>query len=155
MTVVDFTTRYPEAMALKEITAEAVANALVSVYTRLGIPSEIFTEQGRQLTAECMKEVNRLLQVKHLLTTPYHPMCNGLVDNFNKTLKNMIRRTCEEQPKNWHLYLDPLLFANREVPQATTGFSPFELLYGRSVRGPLSILEELWSEDSEPSPDKT
>ena len=141
-------------MALKEITAEAVANALVSVYSRLGIPSEILTDQGRQFTAECMKEVNRLLQVKHLLTTPYHPMCNGLVENFNKTLKNMIRRTCEEQPKNWHLYLDLLLFAYREVPQATTGFSPFELLYGRSVRGPLSILEELWSEDSEPSPDK-
>ena len=93
-----------------------------------------------------MKEVNRLLQVKHLLTTPYHPMCNGLVENFNKTLKNMMRRTCEEQPKNWHLYFDPLLFAYREVLQATTGFLPFELLYGRSVRGPLSILKELWSE---------
>ena len=142
-------------MALKEITAEAVANALVSVCSRLRIPSEILTDQGRQFTAECMKEVNRLLQVKHLLTTPYHPMCNGLVENFNKTLKNMIRRTCEEQHKNWHLYLDPLLFAYREVPQANTGFSPFELLYGRSVRGLLCLLEELWSEDSEPSPDKT
>ena len=154
LTEVDFATRYPEAMALKEITAEAVANALVSVYSRLGIPSEILTDQGRQFTAECMKEVNRLLQVKHLFTTPYHNMCNGLVENFNKTLKNMIRRTCEEQPKNWHLYLDPLLFAYIEVPQATTGFSPFELLYGRSVRGPLCMLEDLWSEDSEPSPDK-
>ena len=102
-----------------------------------------------------MKEVNRLLQGEHLLTTPYHHMCNVLVENFNKTLKNMIRRTCEEQPKNWHLYLDLLLFAYREVPQATTGFSPFELLYGRSVRGPLFLLKELWSEDSDPSPDKT
>ena len=66
LTVVDFATRYSEAMALKEITAEAVANALVSVYSRLGIPSEILTDQGRQFAAECMKEVNRLLQVKHL-----------------------------------------------------------------------------------------
>ena len=35
-------------------------------------------------------------------------------------------------------------FAYREVPQASTGFSPFELLYGRSVRGPLSVLKESW-----------
>ena len=79
LTVVDFATRYPEATALKEITAEAVANALVLVYSRLGIPSEILTDQGRQFTAECMKEVNRLLQVK----TPAH-----------NTLPSYVQRTC-------------------------------------------------------------
>ena len=33
------------------------------------------------------------------------------------------------------------IFAYREVPQASTGFSPFELLYGRAVRGPLDIVK--------------
>ncbi|KAJ1123231.1 hypothetical protein NDU88_001704 [Pleurodeles waltl] len=37
-----------------------------------------------------------------------------------------------------------LLFAYREVPQKGVGFSPFELLYGHSVRGPLSIVKEGW-----------
>ena len=37
-----------------------------------------------------------------------------------------------------------MLFAYREVPQSTTGFSPFELLYGREVRGPLDVLKEEW-----------
>lgn len=37
-----------------------------------------------------------------------------------------------------------LLFAYREVPQASTGFSPFELLYGRDVRVPLALLQEMW-----------
>ncbi len=37
-----------------------------------------------------------------------------------------------------------LLFAYREVPQESTGFSPFELLYGRNVRGPLDVLKEIW-----------
>lgn len=148
LTLVDYSTRFPEAIPLKDISAESVANAMVSIYSRMGIPSEILSDQGRQFTAECMREVNRLLKIRHLLTTPYHPQCNGLVESFNKTLKTMIKKMSKEQPKCWNHYLDPLLFAYREVPQATTGFSPFELIYGRSVKGPLSILKEIMTDDS-------
>ena len=42
------------------------------------------------------------------------------------------------------MLLPYLLFAYREVPQSTTGFSPFELLYGREVRGPLDMVREEW-----------
>ena len=72
-------------------------------------------------------------------------MCNGLVERFHATMKQMLRRMCAERPKDWDKYLPALLFAIREVPQETLGFSPFELLYGRSVRGPMAILRELWS----------
>ena len=75
-----------------------------------------------------MKEVTWLLSIKQLTTTPYHPMCNGLTEKFNGTMKNMLKRLYSEQPRQW-------LFAYREVPQESTGFSPFELLYGRAVRG--------------------
>ncbi|XP_077334566.1 uncharacterized protein LOC143975892 [Lithobates pipiens] len=46
--------------------------------------------------------------------------------------------------KDWERYLPHLLFAYREVPQESTGFSPFELLYGRRVRGPLDLIRETW-----------
>ena len=81
-----------------------------------------------------MKEVSRLLSMKQLVTTPYHPMCNGLVERFNGTMKQMLKRMCAERPKDWDRYLPALLFAYREVPQESLGFSPFELLYGRTVR---------------------
>ena len=54
---------------------------------------------------------------------------------------------CAERPKDWDRYLPALLFSYREAPQESLGFSPFELLYGRTVRGPLSILRELWSRE--------
>ena len=44
--------------------------------------------------------------------------------------------------KNWDKLIPYLIFAYREVPQASTEFSPFELLYGRNVQGPLDILWE-------------
>lgn len=100
---------------------------------------------GTQFTSDLMKEVGRLLSVKQLNTTPYYPMCNGLVEKFNGTLKRMLRRMCAELPKDWDRYIPALLFAYREAPQESLGFSPFELLYGRTVRGPLSILKELWT----------
>jgi len=70
-------------------------------------------------------------------------MCNGLTEKFNGTMKSMLKRLCSEQPRQWHRYINPLLFAYREVPQESTGFSPFELLYGRAVRGPMTILKQL------------
>ena len=44
---------------------------------------------------------------------------------------------------------NPLLLAYREVPQESAGFSPFELLYGRAVRGPMTILKQLWMKEVE------
>ena len=59
----------------------------------------------------------------------------------------MRRRMTTERPTDWDRYVEPLLFAYREAPQASTRFSPFELLYGRTVRGPMCILREMWSKE--------
>jgi transposase InsO family protein len=145
LTLVDYATRYPEAIPLKSITTEAVAEALIDIFSRLGIPDEILSDLGTQFISDLMKEVARLLKVKRLTTTPYHPMCNGLVERFNGTLKAMLKKLCVSNPKQWDRFINAALFAYREVPQESTGFSPFELLYGRTVKGPMSILKSLWS----------
>ena len=51
------------------------------------------------------------------------------------------------KPKDWDRYVGPILFAYREVTQDSLGYSPFELLYGRTVRGPMSILRELMTNE--------
>ena len=88
MTLVDYATRYSEAVPLKFISTEAVAEALVNMYSRLGIPQEVLSNMGTQFVSQCMKAVSRLLGLRQLMTTPYHPMCNGLVEKFNGTLKS-------------------------------------------------------------------
>ena len=63
----------------------------------------------------------------------------------------MVNMLCQEQPKEWDHFLPAALFAYREIPDQSLGFSPFELLFGHSVRGPMHILKQLWtSEDAEP-----
>ena len=135
LTLVDYTTRYPEAIALPRIETEHVAEALVEIFSRMGVPQEILSDKGSQFTSELMREVGRLLSLRQMTTTPYHPMCNGLVEKFNRTLKKMLRKMCAERPRDWDRYLPALLFSYREVPQESLNFSPFELMFGRSVRG--------------------
>ena len=54
----------------------------------------------------------------------------------------MIRSYCFENEKDWDEGIHMLLFAARESVQESLGFSPFELVFGHTVRGPLKLLEE-------------
>ena len=105
----------------------------------LRIPNEILTDQGSNFQSQLLRELYRLLHVDAIRTSPYHPQTDGLVERFNQTLKAMLKRTASEEGKDWDKLIPFLLFAYREVPQESTGYSPFELLYGRDVRGPLDI----------------
>ena len=147
LTLVYYATRYPEAEALPTIETERVAATLVSTFSRVGVSREMLTDIGSQFTSTLMAEVSRLISMKQLTTTPYHPMCNGLCERFNGTLKQMLKQMCTDCPRDWDKYLNAVLFAYREVPQESLGFSPFELVYGRSVRGPMSILKELCTKE--------
>ena len=60
----------------------------------------------------------------------------------------MLRKYASEDGKDWDRLLLYVLFAYREAPQESTGFSPFELLYGREIRGPLDVLKEEWETKS-------
>ena len=128
----DYATRYPEAVRLRNIDTETVAEALLHMYSRLGIPEEVLSDQGTQFMSSCMQDVSRLLSINRLTTTTYHPTCNGLVKRFNDTLKKMLRRLYSKQPRQWHRFINPLLFAYREAPQEATGFSPLKTGRGRS-----------------------
>ena len=151
LVICDYATRYPEAVPLHSIDAEHIAEELVKLFSRVGVPKEILTDQGSNFTSQLLAEVYRLLKVKPIRTSPYHPQTDGLVERFNQTLKTMLRKCAKEEGKDWDKLLPYLLFAYREVPQASTGFSPFELLYGRQVRGPLDILRESWESSSKSS----
>lgn len=75
-------------------------------------------------------------------------MCNGLCETFNRVLKEMLKAYVQLKPQTWDQYIHYLSFAYREVLNESPGFSPFDLLYGRGIRGPLAVLKEEWEEPS-------
>ncbi|KAL7871516.1 hypothetical protein SRHO_G00064990 [Serrasalmus rhombeus] len=123
-----------------EATSKAIAQELFLLCSHVGIPKD--TPFVSWLVAELCK----LLCIKHLPTSVYHPETDGLVERFNQTLKRMLRKVVAQDGRDLDLLIPYILFAVREVPQASTGFSPFELLYSRRPRGLLDVVREAWEQ---------
>ena len=99
--VVDYATRYPEAVPLEKIDAESIADAfmgifsrvlmgifyrvLMGIFSRVFFPRDILSDNGTQFVSQVIRDVTRLISVKQLFSSPYHPMANGLCEKFNGT----------------------------------------------------------------------
>ncbi|XP_071948879.1 uncharacterized protein [Antedon mediterranea] len=138
----DYATRYPEAIAIPDQTAVTVAQSLITVFSRVGLPSQIIHDQGTNFMSQIIVELCKKLGIEKIPTTPYHQQTNGLTERFIGTLKLMINSLSHVQRENWDRYIPLLLFSYREVPCEFTGYSPFHLLYGREIRGPLSLFKQ-------------
>ena len=144
LTLIDYATRWVEAVPLKETCTTTVAEELLNIFSRVGLPLVLLSDGGSQFTSEQMEEILRILGIEHSVSTPYHPQTNGLCERANATIKAMIKKLSIDNPTAWDRLLQCALFAYREVPQETTGFAPFELVYGSIPRGPLSLIRDTW-----------
>ncbi len=149
LTVVDHSTRWVEAYAMPEHKSTDVVKALLDYLARYGIVDEILHDLGTDFTSELMQVVLKFYGVCQIQSSVAHPQTNTAVERFHGTLKSMIRALSHEHGIEWDDALPLLLFAYREVPVAEYGFSPYELVFGRYVRGPLSIVYDNWWESSE------
>ena len=89
LTLVDCATRYAEAIPLSSTTTEVVAEALLSIFTRVGFPNEVLNGNCPQFVSSVMSEVSRLMSVHQVHSIPYRPMVNGLVERFNDSLNDI------------------------------------------------------------------
>ena len=142
MTLVDTATRWPEAVPLKDIRTTDVASTLFNIFSRLGLPKQILSDNGQQLVSKYMSEV---MGIERRLFTPYHAQSNGMVERFNGTLKSKLHKLTTDKPHTWDKLIPAVLFAFREIPNTITGYPPFTLMYGRQVRGPADIIVDICS----------
>ena len=142
---VDLATRYPDAVPLSSITTEAVAQALFEICSRVGFPEQVTSDNGSQFTSRHFEAFCNLLEMKHIRTSVYHAQSNGVCERYNGTLKRCLRKLVVDIPRQWDKYVPAALFSFRDTPHETTGYSPFELIYGHKVRGPVEFLAECWN----------
>ncbi len=153
LTIMCTATRFPEAVPLRTIKSPVVIKALVKFCTTFGLPKEIQTDQGSNFTSKNFKQMLIEMGVSHRMSSAYHPESQGALERYHQTLKAMMRAYCVETGREWDEGLPFLLFATRESVQESTGFSPADLVFGHTVRGPMKMLsEQLLSENHSPVP---
>ena len=106
------------------------------VITQHGVREQLLSDQGSNFLSELVLNICKLLDIKKINTSGYHPQTNGLVEKFNSTLIGMLSKSVAKHGRDWDTHLPYLLFAYRTSVQSSTGDSPFFLLYGRGARIP-------------------
>ena len=128
---VDYLIKWPEVFPVADQTALTIARLLVTkIIPQHGVPSQLLSDRESAFLSSLMFENYRLMGIKKLNTTAYHPQTDGLVERFNRTLSDMLAKTVAIGGKDWDDCLPYVLFAYRASPQESTGESPFFLLYG-------------------------
>jgi transposase InsO family protein len=144
LVITDFATRWVEAFPTRDMKATTVAQILINeVFCRHSAPENLLSDQGRSFVGEVIKEVCRLFMVNKIQTVAYRPQQNGLTENFNKTICQMLSAYINDDQTNWDIFLPIILFAYRTSKHKTTGETPFRLLYGRDARLPHPL--DQWS----------
>ena len=83
-----------------------------------------------------LSELVRLLQAEQKYPVPYRPNLMGLVERFNRTWTDMVAMYVGESQNDWDEWLAPCTYAYNVSRHSSTGFAPFQLLYGRQGRTP-------------------
>ena len=151
LTIMCVSTRFPEVIPLRNIKTKTIVKALVKFFTFVGLSRSVQSDQGSNFMSGIFQQVMHELGIKQYKSSAYHPESQGALERFHQTLKNMIRSYCFDTEKDWDEDIHLLLFAVRESVQESFGFSPFELVFGHTVRGPLKLLKEKILSDNDSS----
>lgn len=131
-----YLTKWLETEAVKSAQTEDIINFLVKLICRHGVPAILQSDKGTIFTSDLLSQLSSALGIKHLLSTAYHPQSQGQVDRSHAVLNDCIQIYLTDSLKShsdWDTWLPHITFAINSSKHTTTGFSPFELLYGREV----------------------
>ena len=148
LTMMDRASRYPEASPLRKVSSLVIVEALVGFFTHFGLPKTVQSGCGSNFTSKYFKKKMTELGIKHITSSPYHPESQGTVECFHQTLKSRLRKYCIENEEDWDKGVPYLLFAIRSSINSSLGFTPFDIVFGHHVRGPLNVIREHWDGDA-------
>jgi transposase InsO family protein len=139
LVITDYMTKFVVAKALPNNTAQITAQTFLEEFIfKFGVPNRLITDQGVHFNNELMKNMAELLGFNHIKSTPYHPQTNGQVERFNATFRPQLAKLFDENLGNWDEYLPAVVYAYNTGQHATTGYSPFQLMFGRQPTLPLA-----------------
>ncbi|GFW30434.1 hypothetical protein TNCV_453721 [Trichonephila clavipes] len=145
ITNICMSSKFPEAIPVSVINSVSVTDALLNIFSRMGFPREIQCDQGTSFTSALTTEFFERFGILVRHSSVYHPQSNP-VERFHRTLKRLLRVLCLDADSEWDKHLSSILLALRTVSHESTGYTPSELVYGKNLRTPETLVMEHWME---------
>ena len=132
--IIDRSTRWPEAIPMTDASTESCAAALVDVWiSRFGLPDQITSDRGSVFTSSLWTQLSHRLGISTNTTTAYNPEANGIVERFHRSLKASLMSRCSSE--NWKAELPWVMLGLRTAPK-DDGHSPAMKVYGDNLTVP-------------------
>jgi hypothetical protein len=137
--MIDRSTRWLEALPVKDLEAATAADALVSGWiSRFGVPADITSDRGTQFCSQVWRALCEKLHITHHTTTAYHPASNGMVERAHRQVKEALRARAAQN--DWPAHLPWVLLGLRVAPKEDSGVSSAEMVYGARLNIPGQFL---------------
>ena len=149
VTIIDWFSRWVEAFPVKDCSQESILEALDEFTSRHGIPRRLVSDQAKYFRGQLVHKYEQDVGMKHTFVSAYRPQGNGKLERFHRVLGRKIKMQCKESgDKQWDKHLRQICFSHNVVPHSTTGYSPYELIYGRRPCLPFDTLVSPTEEDA-------
>lgn len=140
LSIIDRFSRWPEAIPLKSITTEEIIDAFVQTWiSRYGVPQIITTDNAAQFCSSSWVDFISAFGIKHVRTSIQHPISQGIVERFHRSLKQSIKSI---DSANWVKHLPLVLLGLRSAVKDKVGVSSAEILYGAPLRLPGDFFQD-------------
>ncbi|CEP09032.1 hypothetical protein, partial, partial [Parasitella parasitica] len=134
----EYLTKWVVAVPLKSFETSSIAQVLLyEVILKFGLPARLISDNGTNYISEAMNMICSRLGISRALTSVEHPQSDGLVERMNRTLKTSLSIVVGSDVRTWSKHLPFVVFAYNTARQASTKFSPFEIMFGRKAVLPL------------------
>lgn len=139
LTFEDDLTKYSDAIPLPNSEAETLAEAFVThIICKFSAPEVVLTDKGVNFLSNLFRAICKILKSKKINTSPYHPQANP-VERMHRGLKEYLRAYVDKDKLDWCTWLPYAMFVYNTTPHSATGYTPFELFYGRIAKFPMPL----------------
>ncbi|KAF7654980.1 hypothetical protein LDENG_00062050 [Lucifuga dentata] len=135
LTMTDLYTKWLIAEPLHTKTVSEVSAAITSKLYTFGMARKIVTDQGKEFVDELNDSIFKILKLKHVVSSAYHPQTNGQDERTNQSIKRALRKYVSDNHNDWNLHL-PAMVYSINITKQNSRHSPYFLLFHRHPRLP-------------------
>jgi hypothetical protein len=134
LVMVESLSRFCELWPLQSQSSDAVAKVFYEqIICRYGCPVRLLNDNAKSFTSKIIQSLAKNFNIQLAVTASYRA-CSNPTERMNGSVIQALRTLCLDNKKEWTENLAHVAFALRSTYSQSLNFSPFHILFGKSMR---------------------